>query len=205
VPDIDVFSSGKTGECIPLFHYEQRVDPEESEKAGHPVYKDVEYVQIIAPGNDKEVVNKAVTKAEIERWPDQYKRFKSNEKMTFEGTPINEWPQVTKAQAKTLEAMHIYTVEQLAEVADRNIGNLGIGVSDLKNKAKAYLEWQAGESSVQKYAQQKRRLEEKNAELNERVAKLEEQIAALLDSKETEVAPEVAPAASTRKKRGSAK
>ena len=199
MPDLDSFTSGKSaGECIPFFHYEQRVDQVASEEAGHPVYHDVPYVEIISPGNDKEIVNRAVTGADKERWPRQWEAFQNKEKVEFDGTPVDEWPQVTKAQAATLKAMRIYTVEMLAEVPDQNISTIGMGMVDLKNKAKAYIEWQAGESTVQKYAQQNRRLKE-------RVEQLEGQVAALLESKETEVAPEVAPAAGTRKKRGSAK
>jgi len=200
VPDIDAFTGREraAGDCIPVFHYESRVDQEKSDEAGHPVFSDVEYVKIIAPGNDKEVINKAVTQVEIDRWPQQYKQFKEKKEVTFEGTPLKEWPQVTQSQAKTLEAMHVYTVEQLAEVADQNIGNIGMGMMDLKNKAQAWLEWQAGEASIQKYAQRNRRLEE-------RVKQLEEQLAALTESMETEVAPEVAPKKSTRKKKESAK
>jgi len=178
VPDIDTFDPGKkTGDCIPLFHYEQREDPVASEEAGHPVFGDVEYVEIIAPGNDKEVINRAVTKADKERWPRQYEAFKNKEKVEYEGTPINQWPQVTMAQAKTLEAMHIYTVEQLSEMADQNLS--GMGMRDLKNKAIAYLEWQAGESSVQKYAQKNRRLEERSTQQEEEIKQLQEQIKAL--------------------------
>jgi hypothetical protein len=205
VPDIDPFDPGKkTGDCIPLFHYEQRVDQEASEEAGHNIFKDVEYVEIIAPGNDKEIVNRAVTPRDIDRWPTQYAAFKNKEKVQYEGTPVEQWPQVTAAQAKTLLAMKIFTVEQLADVADQNISTLGMGMMDLKNKAKAWLDWQNGESSVQKYAQQNRRLSEQNKSLTDRIEQLEERMAALLESKD-EVAPAEAPKKSQRKARGSAK
>ena len=47
---------------------------------------------------------------------------------------------------------------------------------DLKNKARAWVEWQAGEASVQKYAQRNRRLEEKNQALENEVAALKDQL-----------------------------
>ena len=199
MPDIDSFSIGeKKGECIAFFHYEQRVDDAASDEAGHPVYKDVPYVQIISPGNDKEIVDRKVKDEDKERWPREWHAFLNREEIQYDGTPLKEWPQITKAQAATLEAMKIFTVEQLSEVADQNIGNLGMGMMDLKNKAKAYLEWQAGESSLQKYAQRNRRQQERIDQLEQQVAALEEKLSELSAASGTPSKPKSS-------KRGSAK
>jgi hypothetical protein len=177
VPDIDTFTSGKkSGDCIAFFHYEQRVDPGATEREGHPVWVDIPYVRIISPGNDKEIVNRAVQEKDKQRWPERWAAFSAGEKIELDGTPIKEWPQIGKAQAATLESMKIFTVEQLSEVSDQSISTLGMGMMDLKNKARAWVEWQAGEASVQKYAQRNRRLEEKNQALENEVAALKDQL-----------------------------
>lgn len=199
MPDIDSFSTGKIeGECIAFFHYEQREDQAASDEAGHPVYTDVPYVKIITPGNDKEIINRRVKDDDKKRWPKQWAAFQANKKIEYDGTPIEQWPQVSAAQAATLKAMNVFTVEQLAEIADQNVGRIGMGMMDLKNKAKAYLEWQAGESSVQKYAQQNRRLKERVDQLEEQIAALEEKLKLSEDS-------QGAPSKKKGSSRGSAK
>ncbi len=132
---------------FPIFHTETRKDEEASEKAGEAIYKAVPYVEIIAPGNDKERINRAVKEEDKQRWPEQWRRFEAGrEDPVFDGMPISEWPMADIHLERTLRESNIFTVEQLAQVADVNIQMLGPGMMGLKNKAQKWVKEKSGQS-----------------------------------------------------------
>ena len=111
-----------------------------SEKEGRPIYKDVEYISIRAPGSPDEICRPA-TQRDIDRFPRHYQAFKNrvgNEDVE-EGTLLSEWPMVTRSQVEEFAFMGIKTVEQLAGISDANGQNI-MGFQGLKRKAKEWLE-----------------------------------------------------------------
>ena len=164
----------KDDNCIAIFHMESMRDQEASEEAGKPIYANVPFVKIIAPGNDKEIVDRFVLQRDKERFPKEWFKFTHNETPEVDGTPIEFWPQLDKAQADTLKANHILSVESLAKVSDQDIGGLGMGMLDLKNKAEIWVEMQDGSTNINKLAEKNRKLEEQVAALMKKVAALED-------------------------------
>src|SRR6185436_3220596 len=59
------------------------------------------------------------------------------------GTPLSEWPVLTRSQAEEFSSLKFFTVESVANASDANIGNLGMmgGIAPyaLREKAKAFL------------------------------------------------------------------
>lgn len=171
----------KQDNCFAAFHNREVVDEEKSEEAGKTIYKNVPYVTIMAPGNDKEIVDRAAMEKDKERFPKEWYKFTHNdEEVELDGTPLSQWPQVNRAQVATLKANHMHTVEALAGAPDQNL--TGMGVMDLKSKAVTFLEMQAGEATVQKLAAKNRRRDAKVKRLEKKIAGLE----ALLERKEQE-------------------
>lgn len=153
---------------FPLFHHETRKDEEASLEAGAAVYKRVPYVEIISPGNDKEKMNRAVKEEDKQRWPEQWKNFvEGREEPDFDGMPISEWTMSDVHLERTLRESNIFTVEQLAEVADVNIQMLGMGMMALKNKAREWVKNKSGQSEELENAKKQ------IAELIEAVEKLQ--------------------------------
>jgi hypothetical protein len=154
--DLDIMKLARThvdssDGCYAIFHHETCENLEQSEIAGTPVYEAVQFVEIIAPGNDKEIVDRKVKESDKLRWPEQWRRFLEGvEEPDFDGLPVTEWPQINNALARTLHEAKIYTVEQLAEVADVNLQTLGPGMSGLKVKAVAWVKLKNKEISVTK-------------------------------------------------------
>lgn len=114
-----------------------------SEQEGHPVYDDVEYVSIITPGDTRSEVIRAATPQHKREYAPQYAAFKEGITLAPEGSPLEHWPPLTPAQIANFKAVGIHTVEQLAEVSDGNLANLGRGARTIRERAKAWLE-QAG-------------------------------------------------------------
>jgi len=164
----------KDDNCIAIFHMESMRDEDATKEAGKPVFANIAFVKIIAPGNDKEIVDRIVLPKDKERFPKEWFKFTHNEAPEVDGTPIEFWPQLDKAQADTLKANNIFSVENLAGVSDQDISGLGMGMLELKNKAKTWIDLQDGSADINKLAEKNRKLEEQLAALTKKVAALED-------------------------------
>ena len=168
--------------------YNEAVEvPFESEKAGHPVYKDVPYVHIMFPGNSTTQVRRPVkekgddnTPSDPQRWPMQWQAFKSQSEQVHVGIPITEWPPLTKSQAMSLKAMNIHTVESLAEMPDS--GLTWLGAREHQQKAVAWLKNATGGAEVL-------RLQHENSALRADIDALKAQFAELAANKPTRGRP----------------
>lgn len=165
------------------FYVEAIEDPEETIKQGRPIFKDVEMTSIRIIGDQKTHVVRPVdlkgsgsAPPDNIRWPHQWAAFKNKQIVTQVGTPITEWPPVSKSQAMNLKALNIHTVEALAQVSDTNLGNIGIGARDLRDKAIAFLDQAKDGSGIVK-------LQEENKELRTKIEALQNQMAAFMAEK----------------------
>lgn len=157
----------KCEKSVPRFHLRAIQDEEASKKAGHPIFKDVEYVEVHHPGQRNTVPCLRVKEHHIEAWPRHYDAFKRGEDAPIEGYRIEEWPPVTAAMAETLKAMQIPTVESLAAIPESALGGLGTAYQSLRLKAQVFLEEHGSEKArIEK-------LEKENNSLLERLEKLE--------------------------------
>lgn len=116
-----------------------------SETEGRLIYKDVAYISIDFPGDKTKRVCRAVkmegtsiVPSDPQRFPKQWEAFKNQDEQVMEGTPVTEWPPLSKSQALELKAMKIYTVELLASLPDSALTFLG--ARQLRDKAKNWLE-----------------------------------------------------------------
>lgn len=142
----------------PIFKAMAIKDEAATKKAGRPIFKDVEMVEIVIAGDRhfrptvgahdfwKNIEGEAITYAM--RWPDQYRRFKEGRAQTAEGTPVEELPFLTQAKRYELKALGIYTADALAALDGKNLKTLGIGGRELKDQARAYLDNAHGSANV---------------------------------------------------------
>ncbi len=115
-------------------------DKDKSRAAGHPVFREREYIKIVVPGDKQSEYFQPSKDTDRKKYPLAYQAFKSREsKPVDEGFPIEQWPQVTRSMAMTLKAAGIHSVEALAAVHDGNIGKIGNNAQELRAKAVAFL------------------------------------------------------------------
>lgn len=141
---------GNAGDDTLFVKFENEVvqDKAKTLEAARPIFKEVPHVSIRAAGS-RNFVKRRATQADIARFPRHYAAFKNKEEQQIEGTPLSEWPLVTRTIAKELEALEVRTVEQLVAMSDTACqGFMGIGA--LRAKAKLYLEQAAGEAPMLK-------------------------------------------------------
>lgn len=155
---------------IPIFSMKAKEDVAASRREGRPIFKEVPYVEILIPGSrDRHVAQ--VTEQHKQRWPNQWAAFENRREEAIEGTPIEEWPQITVAQVATMRALKIRTVENLAHLNDSAIGKLGPGGRELVNKAKRFIEFASASSDNDERLS---KLEAENAELRRELQALRE-------------------------------
>lgn len=134
-------------------------NPRKTKEAGRPIFDSVEMVSIMAPGNTKtEYTAKASSMhydsnarkqwTYAERFAEQYASFKRGSESQHPGTPLSEVPFLSLAQKAEMNASKIYTVEQLAGMADRDIGKKGMGFRSYVDSAKAYLDTTQGTNAL---------------------------------------------------------
>jgi hypothetical protein len=149
-------------------------DTAKSEEAGRPIYKDVEYIQIIIPGDRESVVFQPATADHKRRFPVAYARFKAQEAVAIVGTPIEAWPAITRALALTLKAAGIPTVEAMAEVGDGNLDRLGPACASCAPRQRAG-------SRRRLTALPRRKAEKEKQDLLDVIANLQAQVRELAD------------------------
>lgn len=128
------------------FHMGSLYNSERTAKEGAPKYDSVPFVTIAVPGDKSILIDRPVRldesdpDSEIHRFPELWARFKRGEaEDVTTGTPLTEWPVITRAQADELAFQHIRTVEQLAAMSDINCQKF-MGSIQLRQKARDWLQ-----------------------------------------------------------------
>ena len=127
--------------------YKKSVQQEqESIDAGRPIYKDFDFVHICVAGDTLTEIDTYALNSHKQRFPIQWANYMNRQGAHDEevvGTPVSEWPLVSKSQAEELRAMKFHTVESIAGASDQQLQRMGMaaGMSPyaFRDKAKAFL------------------------------------------------------------------
>jgi hypothetical protein len=128
---------------------------------GRPIFDECIFVEVIAPGSQGSapVFEVERTYADVvslppyrsdhyARYIDQIEAFKQNTtSVALSGTPLSEWPQVSRTMAASLKASGIFTVEALADLSDSRLTVVGPDGRTWRTKAQTWLA-SAKDSSV---------------------------------------------------------
>tara|TARA_R110000868_G_scaffold74006_2_gene214124 strand:- start:739 stop:1389 length:651 start_codon:yes stop_codon:yes gene_type:complete len=173
---------------------------EKSLQEGRPIMESQEWIEITQPGNKLSVVQEPVNNGHKQRFPRHYNQWKdrtSEDQEILSGTPLAEWTPVSRTDVEELKYLNIRTVEQLANVADVNAGNM-TGLMGLKQKAQKYLE--AAKENVSSSAIFEMKAE--NAEMKAENAEMKRKIDQLVKSNQFENVSEEKSENVSAKKRG---
>ncbi|PAY07184.1 hypothetical protein CK489_15400 [Bradyrhizobium sp. UFLA03-84] len=168
----------------PVFFVLPVQDDAATEKAGALRMQEQEMVRIHVAGDTLNVATSPVTEDIKQRFPEQYKKWKeTRQERHIVGTPLKAWPLIPAIRIFEFEALGIFSVENLAEVADANIHRLADGRA-WREKAKAWLEAAKKGGAAAKYAAENERLREQVASLEKRL----EELAAIVKASSKEAA-----------------
>jgi hypothetical protein len=144
---------------------------------GRPIFIDREMVSIVNPGSRDEFVG-AVDEQIRHQYAEQYKRWKDTQTNVIEGTPLKEWSALRPSQVAEMNAINIYSVEQLALLTDAGVQRLGMGGLELRKKAQAFIEAAKDAAAIEKYAVENERLKNQIEALQAQFKELNDRIMA---------------------------
>ncbi len=167
--------SAQDEKLLVKFFTKQVPDKKASDKEGRPIFKDVEYVDIKVPGNRTGGACHPALFRDKQRFPKHYAAFKQRIETPIDGTPLAEWPVISRTQVEELAFHNVKTVEQLISMSDTNASKF-LGMQTLKRKAAAWLEHSADTARIN----QIQNLETSNKEKDERINSLETKLLDLI-------------------------
>jgi len=172
------------------FYKKSMKQEDASNEAGRPIFKEFDFVRIMIPGDNLTEIDTYAQESHKQRFPRQWAHY-LNQTAGHEdivGTPLDQWPQVTRSQAEELRGLKFYTVEAIADCSDQQLQRIGMvaGMSphNFRLKAKAYLNLANDSAEVAQRESELQALREENAkvklEADEKLAKMQEQMDALM-------------------------
>ena len=161
-----------------------------SEEAGRPIFKEFDFVRIMIPGDNLTEIDTYAQESHKQRFPRQWAHYQNQVAghQDIVGTPLDQWPQVTRSQAEELRGLKFYTVEAIADCSDQQLQRIGMvaGMSphNFRLKAKAFLNLANDSAEVAQRESELQALREENAkikaETDAKLTAMQEQMSALL-------------------------
>ena len=152
---------------------------QESMDAGRPIYKEFDFVHICVAGDTLTEIDTFALQQHKTRFPIQWANYMNRQGANDEevvGTPVSEWPLVSKSQAEELRAMKFHTVESIATASDLQLQRMGMaaGMSPyaFRDKAKAFLNLATTAAETDKREAEINALKEELAKKDEETAKI---------------------------------
>jgi hypothetical protein len=168
---------------------------QESLEAGRPIYKEFDFVHICVAGDTLTEIDTFALQQHKQRFPIQWanymNRLGANDEEVV-GTPVSEWPLVSKSQAEELRAMKFHTVEAIANASDQQLQRIGMaaGMSPyaFRDKAKAFLNLATTSAETDKREQEINALKEELAKKELETAKMKQETDAKLAQMQDQMA-----------------
>jgi len=154
---------------------------QESMDAGRPIYKEFDFVHICVAGDTLTEIDTFALQQHKQRFPIQWANYMNRVGANDEevvGTPVAEWPLVSKSQAEELRAMKFHTVESIANASDQQLQRIGMaaGMSPyaFRDKAKAFLNLATSTAETDKREQEINALKQELANKDLETAKMKQ-------------------------------
>jgi hypothetical protein len=148
----------------PVFFIESVIDPAASEKAGRAIYRDMERVRINVAGDQFSAAVHPVDAGLIDRFEEAYAKWKRKGHVQVNGTPLAKWPLATPSFIKELEFLNIFSVDDLASVADVHLDRIADG-RQWRDRAVAWLKSAKDGAAAAQYAAENARMRDEIADL----------------------------------------
>lgn len=132
------------------FFRKAKQDSEETAKQGRPIFMEVDYIQIMVPGDRTSTVVRPVSQSDIARFEKQYDHWKkTQEEVMLEGTPLEAWGIMSLAQIEEYRYFGVRTIDQMAVLRD-DVCQKIMGGTTLKQKAAKFMQLAKDEAPMRK-------------------------------------------------------
>lgn len=141
-----------------------------------------DFVRIEIPGNNLSIIDTFANDDHKNKYAQQWARYQNEKKdlgdTDIAGTLLSDWSILSSAQVRELKHYHFYTVEQVAQASDQQIGVItpivGMSGFSFRDKANQYLK-RAKDSAI--LDAQSEELRKRDAEIEALKAKMNELMA----------------------------
>jgi hypothetical protein len=168
---------------------------QESMDAGRPIYKEFDFVHICVAGDSLTEIDTYALANHKVRFPIQWAHYQNRvgaDDQEVVGTPVSEWPIVSKSQAEELRALKFHTVESIAGASDAHLQRMGMaaGMSPyaFRDKAKAFLNLATNAAETDKRETEINALKEELAKKDLETAKMKQETDAKLAQMQDQMA-----------------
>lgn len=173
-----------------------------SKAEGRPIHDAQDWIKMFMPGDKTSETDRPVKEVDKERFKARWQAYLEKRTIATEGTALESWPILGVAQIADLKAIGISTVDQLANVTDEGLRNLGMGARTLRQKAIDFIAAAKSSAPLVQMREQieelQRRLQQRDSQVEAMARKLEELTGE--DSSVPATEPELlAPLATTKK------
>ena len=187
---IDSDVQGADARLAVQFYKKSVKQDDASNEAGRPIFKEFDFVRIMIPGDNLTEIDTYAQESHKQRFPRQWAHYQNqvSNHQDIIGTPLDQWPQVTRSQAEELRGLKFHTVESIADCSDQQLQRIGMvaGMSphNFRLKAKAFLNLATDSAEVAQREAELQTLKEENAKIKSeteaKLAAMQEQVSALL-------------------------
>lgn len=177
---------------IVRFQYEAVENKANSVAAGMKKFDNILFVYIQAAGQRDNVVRKA-TEEDKARFSKQYEAFLNKQETVIDGTPIEMWPILTPAEVAELKHQKIYSIEQIKNLPDSRLSQMGLYGRQLRDKANDYFSTAARNAPITAMRSENEKLRSELGRLLELCNKLAAQVAGFTGQPMIPVQADVAP------------
>jgi len=119
--DHNVFKQDQAGDekLAIRFFRKAKQDSESSIRENRPVFMEIDYIQIVVPGDRTSTIVRPVTDSDIGRFGKQYEHWKkTNQEEMLNGTPLDAWGILNLAQIEEFRYFGVRTIEHMANLRD---------------------------------------------------------------------------------------
>jgi hypothetical protein len=134
----DSFMEDNRGKMAVFFHTVQVQNNFKTMTEKRPIFEEKIFLKKLVPGDSTLVVDRPMREQDIDEFPIEWARFEQKKEQKISGTPIDVWSVISETQKAEFKALHIFTIDQFAQLAD-SVGNKIMGFNDLRDKARAFI------------------------------------------------------------------
>jgi len=134
----DSFMEDNRGKMAVFFHAVQVQNNFKTITEKRPIFEEKVFLKKLVPGDSTLVVDRPMREQDVEDYPIEWARFEQKKEQRVSGTPIDVWSAISETQKAEFKALHIFTIDQFAQLAD-SVGNKIMGFNDLRDKARSFI------------------------------------------------------------------
>src|SRR5262245_15268889 len=151
-------------------------DDAKSADEGRMVFREVEYIQVMVPGDTGNIIVRPAGEGDKRRFVKQYTAWKRvNKEGQFVGTPLDHWGRLTLSQVEEFRYLGVRSVEQLAVLNDAAMIKMP-GAAELKRKAGAFLEAQKADEPMRHLQAEIEKRDERDKQRDAEMAAMRDQL-----------------------------